>query len=46
MSEKAKSATSEEHRDRDVSEPTSIEGHTTVDVKTGELLWEPEEVSF
>eukprot|EP00752_Nemacystus_decipiens_P004067 g3724.t1 len=43
MSEKAKSTTSEEHRDRDVSEPTSIEGHTTVDVKTGELVWEPEE---
>ncbi|CBN74518.1 putative sulfate permease family protein [Ectocarpus siliculosus] len=33
-------------RDRNGSEPhsiCSIEGHSTVDVKTGELLWEPEE---
>lgn len=44
MSEKAKSATSEDHRDRDVSEPASIEGHTTVDINTGEVVWEPEEV--
>ena len=40
-----KSANSD--RDRNGSEPHSIhsiEGHSTVDVATGELLWEPEEV--
>lgn len=34
-----------DERDRDVSEPRSIEGRSTVDVKTGELVWEPEQVS-
>lgn len=31
-------------REQALSEPHSIEGHSTVDVKTGELVWEPEEV--
>lgn len=33
-----------DERDRDVSEPRSIEGRSTVDIKTGELVWEPEQV--
>lgn len=44
MSEKPKTE-EDEQRDRVLSEPANVEGRTTVDVKTGELVWEPEEVS-
>lgn len=34
-----------DQRNGSSSEPHALGGHSTVDINTGELLWEPEKVS-